>query len=117
LTLAQDFTQTRNCFVHHKRVPFLWLVILGPLMFFATNMWGLFVFPPSGAIRAINQLLPNAKVILEHKNFPKCGRRTYLFGYDFRAEDIGRDGDPDFARVCRDIVGSVWIVDIDPKHK
>ena len=115
MTLAQDFTQTRNCFVHHKRVPFLWLVILGPLTFFAINIWGLFVFPPPGAIRAINQVLPNAKVVVDRKNFPKCGGRTFLFGYDFH--DIGRDVDPDKGRVCRDIVGSAWVVDIDPKDK
>jgi len=82
-------------------------------VFFAPQL----VFPPPGAIRAINQVLPNAKVVVDRKNFPKCGGRTYLFGYDFRAGDIGRDVNPDSGRVCRDIVGSVWVVDIDPKHK
>jgi hypothetical protein len=57
------------------------------LTFFAINMWGWFVFPPSGAVRAINQVLPNAEVdIGGHKTFPKCGGRTYLFGYDFHAQ-------------------------------
>ena len=60
LTLAQDFREARDWFSLHKRDPFLWLIILGPLTFFAINMWGLFVFPPSGAIRAINQVLPNS---------------------------------------------------------
>ena len=117
MTLAEDFREARNWFAQHKRDPFLWLVILGPLTFFAINMWGLFVFPPPGAIRAINQVLPNAKVVVDRKNFPKCGGRTYLFGYDFRAGDIGRDVNPDFGRVCRDIVEGTWVVDIDPKHE
>jgi hypothetical protein len=116
LTFAQDFTEARNWFAQHKRDPFLWLVILGPLTFFAINMGGLFVFPPPEAIRAINQVLPNAEVVVDRKNFPKCGGRKYLFGYDFRTGDIW-DVDPDFGRVCRDIIRGVWVVDIDPKHK
>jgi hypothetical protein len=73
LTLAEDFREARNWFAQHKRDPFLWLVILGPLTFFAINMWGLFVFPPPGAIRAINQVLPNAKVVVDRKNVTKDG--------------------------------------------
>jgi hypothetical protein len=85
---------------------------------FCNQYGGLFVFPPPGAIRAINQVLPNTDVIVSRQNFPKCGGRTYLFGYDFFAHgDIGRDVDPDRGRACRDIVGSVWVVDIDRKYK
>jgi hypothetical protein len=53
LTLAEDFREARN--------------------WFAINMWGLFVFPPPGAIRAINQVLPNAKVVVDRKNVTKDG--------------------------------------------
>jgi hypothetical protein len=115
LTLAQDFREARDWFLQHKRDPFLWLIILGPLTFFATNLWGVFVFPPSGAIRAINQVLPNTEPVLRLKNFPKCSGRTYSFGYDFYAlytvEPLDR------GRVCRDIVKGAWVVDIDPKYK
>jgi hypothetical protein len=45
MTLAQDFREARDWFLQHKRDPFLWLIILGPLTFFAINMWGLLVFP------------------------------------------------------------------------
>ena len=95
--------------MQHKRDPFLWLVILGPLTFFVINMWGVIVFPPSGAIPAIHQVLPNAEVAFLPKNFPKCGGRTYLFGYEL--QDTGGD----VGRACRDIVGGVWV--IDPKYK
>ena len=111
LTLAQDFREARDWFFQHKRDPFLWLIILGPLTFFAINMWGLFVFQPSGAIRAINQVLPNAEVNVIPKNFPKCSGRTYSFGYDFHARYFG-DGSFDCGRACRDIVKGVWVVDI-----
>jgi hypothetical protein len=116
LTLAQEFREARAWFAQHKRDPFLWLVILGPLTFFAINMWGLFVFQPSGAIRAINQVLPNAEVNVLPKNFPKCSGRTYSFGYDFHARNFG-DGSFDWGRLCRDIVKGVWVVDIKPKYK
>jgi hypothetical protein len=116
LTLAQEFREARAWFAQHKRDPFLWLVILGPLTFFAINMWGLFVFQPPGAIRAINQVLPNAEVNVLPKNFPKCSGRTYSFGYDFHARNFG-DGSFDWGRLCRDIVKGVWVVDIKPKYK
>jgi hypothetical protein len=118
MTPAQDFREARDWFLQHKRDPFLWLIILGPLTFFAINMWGLLVFPPSGAIRAINQVLPNTEVQVGPKNFPKCSGRTYSFGYDFGFFHIGR-GPEDLTtgRVCRDIVKGVWVVDIDPKYK
>jgi hypothetical protein len=118
MTLAQDFREARDWFLQHKRDPFLWLIILGPLTFFAINMWGLLVFPPSGAIRAINQVLPNTEIQVGPKNFPKCSGRTYSFGYDFGFFHIGR-GPEDLTtgRVCRDIVKGVWVVDIDPKYK
>lgn len=117
MTLAEDFREARDWFAQHKRDPFLWLVILGPLTFFTINMWGLFVFPPPGAISAINQVLPNAKAAVRQTNLPKCGGRTYLFGYDFVAQDSGREVEPNSGRVCRDIVKGVWAVDIDPKNK
>ena len=110
MTLAQDFREARDWFFQHKRDPFLWLIILGPLTLAAIQFWGLFVFPPSGAIRAVNQVLPNTEVIFRPKNFPECSGRTYLFGYDF-----GFTNRADNGRVCRDIVKGVWVVEIDPK--
>jgi hypothetical protein len=41
LTLAQDFREARDWFVQHKRDPFLWLVILGPLALASIAFWGL----------------------------------------------------------------------------
>ena len=117
LTLAQDFREARDWFSLHKCDPFLWLIILGPLTFFAINMWGWLVFPPSGAIRAINQVLPNTEVNVRSKNFPKCSGRTYSFGYDFGSFHIRGPEDLTTGRVCRDIVKGVWVVDIDPKYK
>jgi len=114
LTLAQDFRDALDWFFQHKRDPFLWLIILGPLTFFAINMWGLFVFQPPGAIRAINQVLPNAYVNVMPKNFLKCSGRTYSFGYEFTAWNFGSF---DWGRVCRDIVKGVWVVDVEPKDK
>ena len=47
LTLAQEFREARAWFTQHKRDPFLWLVILGPLTFAAIiPWWGVIVFPP-----------------------------------------------------------------------
>jgi len=108
LTLAQDYREARDWFVQHRRDPFLWLVILGPLTLAAiTPWWGAFVFPPSDAIRAISQVLPNIEMVLPKnvlpKNFPKCGEQTYFFGYDFSSGT-------DFGRACRDIVNGGWVV-------
>jgi hypothetical protein len=110
LTFAQEFREARAWFAQHKRDPFLWLVILGPLTFAAiTPWWGPVVFPPSDAIRAISQVLPKAEMVLPEnmfqKNFPKCGEQTYIFGYEFVS---GKD----FGRACRDIVNGGWVVDI-----
>jgi hypothetical protein len=113
LTLAQDFTEARDWFVQHKRDPFLWLVILGPLVFASITFWGFFVFPPSDAEKAIRQVLPGTDVSFAPKNFPKCRGQTYLFGYDF---GIRTDHDPASGRACRDVVNG-WVVDIDPKFK
>jgi len=112
LTLAQEFKEARAWFGQHKRDPFLWLIILGPLTLFAINMWGMLVFPPTGAIRAVNQVLPNTEVSVEKKNFPVCSGRMYSFGYNFLARSTG---DVDWGYVCRDIVKGVWVVEIDPK--
>jgi hypothetical protein len=111
LTLAQDFRDARDWFAQHKHDPFLWLVILGPLTFAAITFWGLFVFPPSDAERAIRQVVPGAGVSFAPKNFPKCRGQTYIFGYDFaaRSDHAGR--------VCRDVVNGGWVVVIDPKVK
>jgi hypothetical protein len=117
LTLAQDFREARDWFLQHKGDPILWIIILGPLTFFAINMWGWLVFPPSGAIRAINQVLPNTEVNVRSKNFPKCSGGTYSFGYDFGSFHIRGPEDLTTGRVCRDIVKGVWVVDIDPKYK
>ena len=38
MTPAQDFREARDWFLQHKRDPFLWLIILGPVTFFAINM-------------------------------------------------------------------------------
>jgi hypothetical protein len=96
--------------VEHKRDPFLWLIILGPLTMVAITFGGVLLFPPSDAIRAVSQVLPNADMgAMGAKYFPKCGGQTYIFGYDFeRARGKLR-------RVCRDIVNGGWVVDIDPK--
>ena len=106
LTLAQEFKGARAWFAQHKRDPFLWLVILGPLTLGAiTPWWGEFVFPPSDAIRAISQTEMVLPQNMLPKYFPKCGEQTYIFGYDFIS---GRD----FGRACRDIVNGGWVVDI-----
>jgi hypothetical protein len=103
LTLAQEFREARAWFAQHKRDPFLWLVILGPLTLATiTPWWGPFVFPPSDAIGAIRQVVPNADVALFANEFPKCRGQTYIFGYDFFGTDFGR--------ACRDIVNGGWVV-------
>ena len=107
LTLAQEFREARAWFAQHKRDPFLWLVILGPLVLVTiTPWWGIIVFPPSDAERAISQLLPNTKIHLEKKHYPKCSEQTYIFGYDFMTRT------DDWGRVCRDVVNGGWVVDI-----
>ena len=109
MTLAQEFREARAWFAQHKRDPFLWLVILGPLTFATiTPWWWPFVFPPSDAILAISQVLPNTEMASPNmlsKSFPKCGEQTYIFGYEFIA---GKD----FGRACRDIVNGGWVVNI-----
>ena len=110
MTFAQELREARAWFAQHKRDPFLWLVILGPLTFAAiTPWWGPVVFPPSDSIRAISQVLPKAEMVLPEnmfqKNFPKCGEQMYIFGYEFVS---GKD----FGRACRDIVNGGWVVDI-----
>ena len=114
-TLAQDFREARDWLVQHKRDPFLWLVILGPLVFASITFWGFFVFPPSGAEKAIRQVVPGTGVSFAPKNFPKCRGQMYIFGYDFGIRtdhDQGAGG-----RVCRDVVNGGWVVEIDPKFK
>jgi hypothetical protein len=117
LELAQDLRGTKDWLAQHKRDPFLWLVILGPLAFAAITFWGLVVFPPSDAIRAIRQVLPNADVSFGPKNFPSCRGKKYIFGYDF---GISIDGGPyaNVGRICRDVVNGGWVLAIDnPKFK
>ena len=116
MTLAQDFREARDSFVQHKRNPFLWLIMLGPLTLAAINFWGLFVFPPSDAIRAVSQILPSNHTRVAPKNFPKCDEQKYIFGYDFDvANDVGKISG--VGRVCRDIVNGGWVVDVDPNYK
>ena len=105
MTFAQEIREARVWFAQHKRDPFLWLVILGPLtLAVITPWWGVFVFPPSDAIRAISQVLPNAEMAFMFPNqFPKCGEQTYIFGYDFSSGT-------NFGRACRDIVNGGWVV-------
>ena len=111
LTLAQDFREARDWFVQHKRDPFLWLVILGPLVLASITFWGLVVFPPSYAVEAVRQVVSGAEVTLfAPKNFPKCRGQTYIFGYDF-----GIRTEQDTGRVCRDVVNGGWVVDITRK--
>jgi hypothetical protein len=108
LTPPQDFTEARDWFVEHKRDPFLWLIILGPLTMVAITFGGVLLFPPSDAVRAVSQVLPNADMGSMGPNyFPKCGGQTYIFGYNF---DLARG-----KRVCRDIINGGWVVDLDPK--
>jgi hypothetical protein len=111
---AQEFRETRDWFLQHKRDPFLWLIILGPLTLAAINFWGLFVFPPSDAIRAVSQDFPSDHTRVAPKNLPTCNGQKYSFGYDFDvANDVGKI--IGVGRVCRDIVNGGWVVDIDPK--
>jgi hypothetical protein len=114
LTLVQEFREARAWFAQHKRDPFLWLVILGPLTFAAINFWGFFVFPPSDAIRAINQVLPNADMYFKPTNFPKCSGKTYIFGYNFGMRIRSLSSLDDAGRACRDIINGGWVVDINP---
>jgi hypothetical protein len=115
--LAQEFKETKDWLVEHKRDPFLWLVILGPLALATITFWWIVVFPPSDALRALRRVMPNADITLQPKNFPSCGAKKYIFGYDFairidevHAEDIGR--------LCRDVINGGWVFAIDnPKFK
>src|SRR5262249_37601980 len=97
--------KARDWFLEHKRDPFLWLVILGPLTLAAFTFWGVFLFPPSDALRAISQVLPNTEIRVQQENFPKCSGKKYSFGYVFAT---GRG----LGRACRDIVNGGWVVDI-----
>jgi len=116
LELAQDLREAKDWLAQHKRDPFLWLVVLGPLALAAITLWGPIVFPASDAIRAIRQVLPNADVIPQPKNFPSCRAKKYVFGYDVR---IRTDGGPyESGRICRDVVNGGWVLAIDnPKFK
>ena len=94
--------------MEHKRDPFLWLIILGPLTIVAFTFGGVLLFPPSDARRAVSQVLPNADMGAMRPNyFPKCGGQTYIFGYDF---DWTRGK---LRRVCRDIINGGWVVDLE----
>jgi hypothetical protein len=118
IALAQELRETKDWLAQHKRDPFLWLIILGPLALAAATFWWIVVFPPSDALRAISQVLPHTDITvitLQPKNFPSCRARKYIFGYDFairtegaRAEDVGR--------LCRDIINGGWVLAID-NHK
>jgi hypothetical protein len=117
LEVAQDFREAKDWLAEHKGDPFLWLVILGPLALAAITLWGVVVFPPSDAIRAIGQVLPKADVVLQQqKDFPSCRAKKYVFGYDLR---IRTDGGPYMdGRICRDVVNGGWVLAIDnPKFK
>jgi hypothetical protein len=117
LELAQDLREAKDWLAQHKRDPFLWLVILGPLALATITLWGVVVFPPLDALRAIRQVLPKADVILQqHQNFPSCRAKKYVFGYDVR---ISTDGGPyESGRICRDVVNGGWVLAIDnPKFK
>jgi len=80
LTLAQEFREARAWFAQHKRDPFLWLVILGPLTFFViTPWWGVLVFPSSDAIRAISQTEMALPVTRSRNTFQSAtGKRISL---------------------------------------
>jgi hypothetical protein len=115
--LAQELRETRDWLARHKRDPFLWLIILGPLALATITFWWVIVFPPSDAIRAIRQVLPNANVTLQPKNFPSCRSKKYIFGYDFAIRTNGGPGE-DIGRICRDVVNGGWVLAIDnPKFK
>jgi hypothetical protein len=49
LEFARDLREAKDWLAQHKRDPFLWLVILGPLALAAITLWGAVVFPPSAA--------------------------------------------------------------------
>ena len=109
--IAQDLREAKDWLVQHKRDPFLWLVILGPLALAAPLFWGLIVFPPSGAVRAVRQVLPNADVSFGPKNFPSCRGKKYVFGYDLK---IRTDGGPYVdGLICRDVVNGGWVLAVD----
>jgi hypothetical protein len=91
--LAQELRETRDWLAQHKRDPFLWLIILGPLALAAITFWWVVIFPPSDAIRAIRQVLPNADIAVQPKTLPNCRAKKYIFGYDFA---IRIDGARDF---------------------
>ena len=122
MTFAHEFRESRDWLLQHKRDPFLWLIILGPLVLAAITFWGVVVFPPSDAIRVLRQVLPGAdditmdpKIAMEPKNFPNCRKKKYIFGYEFA---IHADHGEDVGRICRDIVNGGWVLDIDnPKFK
>ena len=111
MTLAQDFREARDWFAQHKRDPFLWLVILGPLVLASITFWGLIVFPLSDAEKTIRQVLPGVDISFRQKHFPKCKGQTYLFGYEFWSLHSHHD----HGNVCRDVFNGGWVVDINAK--
>jgi len=44
LEFARDLREAKDWLAQHKRDPFLWLVILGPLALAAITLWGAVVF-------------------------------------------------------------------------
>lgn len=115
---AQELRETKDWFAQHKRDPFLWMIILGPLTLATITFWWVVVFPPSDALQAIRQVLPNAGVALAPKYFPSCRAKRYIFGYDFGIRTDGRTHVEDIGRVCRDVINGGWVLAIDnPRFK
>jgi hypothetical protein len=115
---AQELGEIKDWFSQHKRDPFLWLTILGPLALATITFWWVVVFPPSGAIRTIHQVMPNADISLAPRNFPSCRTKRYIFGYDFATKRTDEAPGAEIGRVCRDVINGGWVLDIDnPKFK
>ena len=108
LTPAQEFREARDWLARHKRDPFLWLIILLPLIYAVHTVVVpailMTVFPFSEAKRALGQDLPSADII-RVTTLCKLRRGTYLFGYDLRKNKIR------IGRVCRDVVRGGWILE------
>ena len=104
MTPAQEFREARDWLSHHKRDPFLWLIILMTVAMFALNFGVLALlasaFPPSDAGRAIGLTPPFA--YLETRIYCKVPRGMHLFGYVF-------DKDEKKVRVCRDMLNGGWV--------
>jgi hypothetical protein len=115
LTPVQEFREYRDWFTHHKRDPFLWLIILLPLTFakIAIGVPAILIsaFPYSDAVKSLQPILQRPDVgSFGYKTICKLPQGTYIFGYDVAVKaDKADQGPKPVGRVCRDVVKGGWV--------